>query len=175
MRGRKPDAKAVRRSDGGEAVSSAISATTTAAVEVQAGALSMPPSVAAHPHMAELWTSMVGRGLAYDERDAAMVEQMVFDLEMVDQCRRRVMGEDGQMRMLIPVGEPDPDTGEYEKYVPNPYIKQMREATAESLKLADQLGLTPLARARLGLTQAAGKAVTLSIAEQIDAAMRRQQ
>ena len=45
--------------------------------------------------------------------------------------------------------------------------------TAEALKIADQLGCTPLARARLGLTQAAGKAVTLSIAEQIDEAMRR--
>ena len=50
---------------------------------------------------------------------------------------------------------------------------RMREAVAEAMKIADQLGCTPMARARLGLTQAAGIAVTQSIADVIDAAVRR--
>ena len=54
---------------------------------------------------------------------------------------------------------------------PNPYIKQANDSAAVALKLADQLGCTPLARARLGLTQNMAGAVQLSIAQQIDAAI----
>lgn len=162
--GRMPDAHAIRRTK-----DKAVIIPDT----VEASALTPPDSVLAHQHMTELWSSLVGSGIAYEERDIPLIEQLVWDFETVEQCRARVMGSDGQMKLMVPVGEPDPDTGEYLKYIPNPYIKQMREAMAEGLKLADQLGLSPMARARLGLTQAAGKAATLSIAETIDALMEK--
>jgi len=56
---------------------------------------------------------------------------------------------------------------------PNPYSKVMRDTMAEALKLADELGLTRFARTRLGLAQAAGQAITVSIADQIDRAIAR--
>ncbi len=162
--GRMPDAHAIRRSK-----DKAVIIPET----VETCALTPPDTVLAHPHMAELWSSLVGSGIVYEERDIPLIEQLVWDFETVEQCRARVMGADGQMKLMIPVGEPDPDTGEYLKFIPNPYLKQMREAMTEGLKLADQLGLSPMARARLGLTQAAGKAATLSIAETIDALMEK--
>lgn len=162
--GRMPDAHAIRRTK-----DKAVIIPET----VEASSLTPPETVLAHPHMTELWSSLVGSGIAYEERDIPLIEQLVWDFETVEQCRARVMGADGQMKLMIPVGEPDPDTGEYLKFIPNPYLKQMREAMTEGLKLADQLGLSPMARARLGLTQAAGKAATLSIAETIDALMEK--
>lgn len=165
-RGRKPDAKAQRRSrDKAQLVPATV-------VDAPA-ALAMPPSVAAVPALAEAWGSLVGSGMAYDERDSALLEQLVFDLETARQAREMCIDENGRIAMMVGKGEPDPETGRYLDQKPNPYLKVMREATAEALKLADQLGLTPLARARLGLTQAAGAAVTRSIVDQIDAVLSR--
>lgn len=167
MRGRKPDAKAQRRARDHVEI-------TPAMVERgMAPALEKPVSVMAVPNMSDLWDSLVGSGIAYTQQDAPFLEQLVFDLELAAQAREKCIDENGSIRMLVGKGQPDPETGEYLDQKPNPYLRQMREATAEALKLADQLGCTQLARARLGLTQAAGKAATLSIAQQIDEAMRR--
>lgn len=161
MKGRKPDALAVRRGD------------PRGVAQVGLSALDKPISVMAVPNMSDLWDLFAGSGLAYKPEDAPMLEQLVFDLELARQCRDKCIDETGSIRAMVGCGDPDPDTGEYLDMRPNPYLKQMREAVAEAMKIADQLGCTPLARARLGLTQAAGQAVTLSIAEQIDAAMAR--
>ena len=135
--------------------------------------VSKPESVALVPNLSALWDVFAGSGIAYRPEDAPLIEQLVFDLELAGQCREQCIGPNGEMRVMVPKGERDPDTGRYLDFAPNPYIKQMREATSEALKIADQLGCTPLARARLGLTQAAGKAVTLSVAEMIDSAIAR--
>lgn len=169
-RGRKPDAHAQRRKkDKAEITPLEMRAEI---IEDDAEGLPMPPAVAESPYMSEMWRSVVGRGLVYEERDVPLIEQMVFDLETARQARQMCTAPDGRVLMMIGVGEPD-ENGVYLDSKPNPYLKVMREATTEALKIADQLGCTPLARARLGLTQAAGKAVTLSIAEAIDRAMER--
>lgn len=166
-RGRKPDAKAQRRAkDRAEITPALVEAGVPAAIE-------KPISVALAPGMSDLWDTLVGSGIAYTQQDAPFIEQLVFDLETARQCRDKCIDEFGNVIVFVGKGEPDPETGVYLDTKPNPYLKQMREATAEALKLADQLGCTQLARARLGLTQAAGKAVTMSIAQQIDEAMRR--
>lgn len=164
-RGRRPDARAIRRSGG------ALEVTPT--VLGEPGSLAKPATVAAVPSMSELWDTLVGSGSAFRAEDAPFVEQLVFDMETAAQCRARCVGPDGRVAVMVGAGEPDPETGEYAKMVPNPYLRQMREAVTEAMRLSDQLGLTPLARARLGLTQAAGIAAARSISEQIDAAIAR--
>lgn len=164
--GRKPDAKALRRSKDRAEL-------TPRGTTRGAGALQKPVTVASIPNLSETWDLLTGSGMAYSAEDAPLIEQLVFDMETAAQCRRQCMDENGRIKMMVGVGEPDLDTGEYLESKPNPYLKIMREAVNEALKLADQLGLTPLARARLGLTQAAGKAVTLSVAEMIDDAIAR--
>lgn len=164
MNGRKPDANAIRRMKDGANISQAR--------VVDGTALAKPESVSSVPNLSELWDLFAGTGIAYRPEDAPLIEQMVFDLEIARQCREMCLDEMGNIRVVVGVGEPDED-GVYHASKPNPYIKQMREATAEAMKIADQLGCTPLARARLGLTQAAGKAVAVSIAEQVRAAVER--
>lgn len=161
MRGRKPDSKAIRRA-------------SDRAEIAQAGGsrLEKPISVMVSQGMSDLWDMFAGSGIAYKPEDAPFLEQLVFNLELAAECRDKCVDEHGRIKVMIGCGEPD-EYGNYLDSKPNPYIKQMREAIAEAMKLSDQLGCTPLARARLGLTQAAGKAVTISIAEQIDEAMRR--
>lgn len=161
MRGRKPDANAIRRADDHAQI-----------VQGGDGKLEKPLSVSMVPNLNTTWDLLVGSGMAYDARDAPLLEQLVFDLETVRQCREHCLDEFGNIRLLVGCGEPDPETGEYMDSKPNPYIKAMREAVTEVLKLSDQLGCAPMARARLGLTQATGKAVTISIADTIDKALR---
>lgn len=158
-RGRKPDALAVRRGS------------STADVPAAAGAgVSKPPAVAASAPMSALWDQLVGSGRAFQPQDAPYIEQLVFALETARQCRMNLLDENGNVRVLVGRGEPLED-GTYLDYRENPWLSALEKATAQSLKLADALGLTPLARARLGLTQASAVA-TVSIAEQIYAAMR---
>ena len=167
-RGRKPDANAVRRKkDRAEIVPQLVEG-TLGAVGVE-----KPPSVLAVPAMSALWDSYVGTGIAYKPEDAPLIEQMVYYLETARQCRERCMDGNGNIMPVIGRGEPDEATGEYLDYGKNPWFEAMGTAMDRALKLADQLGCTPLARARLGLTQAAGAAVAVSIADQVDAAMRR--
>ena len=161
MRGRKPDQLAARRLKDKAELS-------TGANGGRRGELAKPASVCLSPNMAEIWDSIVGTGLAYDERDAPMLEQLVFYLEAARQAREECTSADGTLLLMVGKGEPDPATGRYLDYKPNPYLKVMDSAVDKALKLADQLGVTPLARARLGLTQAQGKAVTLSISDAID-------
>lgn len=160
--GRFPDTKAVRRSK------------DKASIVHSSGepALRKPLSVELVPALSDTWDVMVGSGMAFDARDAPLLEQLVFDIETARQCREQLVDEFGNVRVMVGRGEPDPDTGEYMDCRPNPLLKVMREAVAESMKLSDQLGCTPMARARLGLTQAAGKAVTISIADSIDRALK---
>lgn len=164
-RGRKPDAKAIRRAKDGAAVSQA-------AVVERSAAISKPLSVEMVPGLSALWDTFVGTGIAYKPEDAPLLEQLVFDLELARQCREKCIDDNGNIIPMVGVGEPD-ENGVYLESKPNPYIKQMREAVSEAMKIADQMGCTPLARARLGLTQAAGKAMSLSVADMIDSALAR--
>lgn len=164
-RGRKPDAKAIRRTKDRATISQAVTVDRDSSIE-------KPASVEAVPGLSSLWDTFVGTGIAYRPEDAPLLEQLVFDLELARQCRSKCIDANGNVIPLVGVGEPDED-GVYLESKPNPYIKQMREAIAEAMKIADQMGCTPLARARLGLTQAAGKAMTLSVADMIDGALAR--
>ncbi|WP_307739798.1 P27 family phage terminase small subunit [uncultured Parolsenella sp.] len=167
-RGRKPDALAVRR--GGSTADAAVAEPVGAVVAAPADGVAKPPSVSASGSMSALWDQLVGTGRAFKPQDAPYLEQLVFDLETVRQCRDNLLDADGNVRVLVGRGEPLED-GTYLDYRESPYLAVMDKAASRAMKLADALGLTPLARARLGLTQASAVA-TVSIADQIFAAMR---
>lgn len=160
MRGRKPDALAVRR--GG---------TTADVVQVDAvpvdSSLVKPDRIASDIYMSELWDSMVGTGAAFEECDSPMLEQLVFQIKIIEDCRAHIYDAEGNMRTVV---KEETEFGDVLVKV-NPYIKVMNDAEKSVMKLSQELGLTRFARARLGLTQAMGKAAQLSIAEQIDRAI----
>ena len=160
MRGRKPQAVAVRRGGADGVVIQADASTVDG--------ITKPGSIAAVPSMSRTWDAIVGHGFGYRESDVPFIAQLVFNVEVANQAFEKCLGEDGTLKLMVPKYNRDGDIcGER----PNPYIKQANDSAAVALKLADQLGCTPLARARLGLTQNMSGAVQLSIAQQIDAAI----
>lgn len=160
MRGRKPDALAVRRK-----TSTADLATATT-IDVDDMQLVEPAEIAADPHMHEIWETTVGSGAAFDACDAPVVQQLVFNIAILEDCRAHIYKSEGGMQTLI---EESDEHGV--KLKQNPYMRVMWDAEKSVLKLAQELGISRFARARLGLTKAMGTAAQLSIAEQIDRAI----
>ena len=78
-----------------------------------------------------------------------------------------MMDEDGTMHLTVE--EEDAFGGIRIKE--NPYLKIRDNAMKTAMKLEQDLGLSPMARARLGLTQGMSANVQLNIAKQIDAAL----
>lgn len=126
-----------------------------------------PPEIAANENLSALWDIYVGNSASYRPEDAPVLAQMVFELETARQCRERCMDENGSIIAVSGRGPRDEITGEYMSFGINPWYEAMGKATDRALKLADQLGCTPLARARLGLAQASGAVMALSIADQV--------
>ncbi len=166
MRGRKPAATAVRR---GEKAAMLAPVGQTAGITAADGGCRKPEAVLSNPRMSDMWDLCVGTGAAFESQDVPFITQFVTDMVMVEECRRHMFREDGTPQPMV--SEID-DEGNL-RVTPNPYAKVMRDTMAEALKLADELGLTRFARTRLGLAQAAGQAMTLSIAEQIDRTLAR--
>ena len=161
MKGRKPDALATRR--GGSTADLPLSPQL-----VEHGALVKPESVAMDPYRSEIWDSLVGTGATFEAADSPMLQSLVFNIAIVEDCRRHIYSADGTMNVL------SREEDEYGNVItrPNPYIKVMNDAEKLAMKMSQELGLTRFARARLGLTQAVGQAAKISVAEQIDRAIR---
>lgn len=160
MRGRKPDALAVRR--GGTTADIIANAQV-----VEESALVKPERVAIDPYMDEMWDTMIGTGAAFEPCDSPMLEQLIFQIRIVEDCRAHLFDAEGNVRTVV---KEETDMGDILIKV-NPYLKIMNDAEKSVMKLSQELGLTRFARARLGLTQAMGQAAQLSIAEQIDRAI----
>lgn len=173
MKGRKPKNNAVRRGGSGadgEEIIEVKARTQDELAEAGIPGIEKPADIAASPSMSYTWDAIVGRGLVFQPCDVPFVSQLVHNVEVANQAWARCTEPDGTMKLVIGKGEPD-ENGEYTDYKPNPYIKIANDAASLALKLADQMGCTPLARARLGLTEALGTATNISIAKQIDAAL----
>lgn len=161
MRGRKPKALAQRRERDHVDV--------TAAVMEGTGHVEKPVSVASVPRLSRIWDETLGTGMAFRPEDAPLLEQFVFDLALVEECRANMIDGDGNPTPLLKAEDQYGNV----QMVDNPYFKKMREVSNDTLRLANDLGLTPVARARLGLTQASANAVNLSIQETILRAMEK--
>lgn len=152
MKGRKPVKDAIRR--GGRALVLEPEIVDT---------IQKPDEVLANPDMSDLWDQVVRSGLGFKEQDIPFLVQYVFYLNIARTCRAQLTAPDGRSVLLtMGVGEKNPD-GTYNKYIPNPLLKQLDHATTQILKLADQLGTSPLARARLGITETAQKSMQVDI------------
>ena len=129
-----------------------------------------PVAVASNPKLNALWDSVIGTGMAFRHQDAPLLEQFVTNMALAEDCRAHLFKEDGTPILFTT----EYDDNGNKVYIDNPYYKKMREISADTLRLANELGMTPVARARLGLTKASTNAVNLSIAETIYKAMERE-
>lgn len=161
MKGRKPDALAVRRGASTADISSPSPSL------VGQGALVKPESVSKTPILSDIWDNTVGSGISFRASDSPLIEQYVFNIAMVYESQRHLMDEDGTMHLTVE--EEDAFGGIRIKE--NPYLKIRDNAMKTAMKLEQDLGLSPMARARLGLTQGMSANVQINIAKQIDAAL----
>lgn len=160
MRGRKPEAGAQRRGGASDAKLAKRVADPFEVVEAKACPIPMPPSVSSSSRRSEMWMQVVGDGSAYTPQDAPLIAGFVTWMDAAEQIQYAMTNEDGGVLLML-------------DDKPSPYLKQLDLATKNMLKIADQLGCTPLARARLGLTEAARNNINISIAERINRAMER--
>lgn len=153
-RGRKPDALAVRRSR-----------TSPSPVEVEvvpAGAARKPELVAANANLSEMWDVLVGDGAAYTESDVPILTSYVYWFEIAHELEARML-QGGSVCTIDVVEEPDGSLSAASSIA----FKQYEKAVSMCLKLANELGGTPIARARLGIAQGIEESVTNNIRDSI--------
>lgn len=168
MRGRKREPGAVR--DGRDPASE-LARVQAVPVSVQSnleGPAEKPEWVASVPNLSRRWDELVGDGSAYKPQDVALLFEWVFQTELAIQLSQRLTDpETGEIRTMVEQWRGDDLVS-----VENPLLRQLKVATDTSLKLAEHFGGTPMARARLGLTQAATANIGEDIRRKVLQAMR---
>lgn len=118
------------------------------------------PPACIPPGAHELWTvachDLIPKGLS--EADLPLIEMMVMAAHRNRQAREIV-----EKIGVLTKGDKGP--------VVNPLLKVEKETAATYLRLAETLGLSPAARARLGLLHIAGQSLLVDIAERVFRAM----
>ena len=158
MRGRKKEPGAVRDGRDPATEIARVEAVPVTASSNLEGPAVKPDWVASSPNLSQRWDELVGDGSAYKPQDVSMLFEWVFQTELALQLSQLLMGDNGEIVTMV-----EEWRGENLVQVENPLLKQLNKATEMSLKLAEHFGGTPMARARLGLTQA----VTANIGEDI--------
>ena len=146
MRGRKPDAMAVRRGMNPLAV-----------VDDGARGVAMPPDIAADPVLKEIWGWICPPVNTFSEQDVPTLRELTTWHAVFEQCRQVLLAGDGKVNIFDKVGVKPfktPDGREVPLVRNNPAISIMKQASAEIRALSDMLGLSPLARSRIGLMDA---------------------
>jgi len=165
MKGRKPQADAIRR--GRKPYDELME------VKVADGTLVKPAEIENTPRLNEYWEMVVGNGKSYTEQDLPTIMHYISYLDMAEQLRGVLFDEQGRLQSVLGYGPMD-EEGNCSKPVENPYFKQYQQAVQMCMKLAQELGATPLARARLGVTKAAEQSMTVDIGRKIRDLMKEE-
>lgn len=148
MKGRKPDAHAIRRG--------VTDAYTIAAPEERHG-LQMPDDIAEDPALAPIWAMVAPPANNFTQQDENLLRSLVQWSAVYTQACEAMTAKDGSGRkaILTMVGTVRGLDGQERPVTKrSPAIQVMKEASAEIRALSDMLGLSPLARSRIGLIQA---------------------
>ena len=135
MKGRKPDAMAVRRG-----------LSQLPRQETQRG-IAMPDDIASDPVRSKIWSWVCPEVNTFAPQDVPIVRELVTWHAVFLQCEKEVMNENGSSNLIVPVGSSG-------KGATSPYLSQMKTASSEIRALSEMLGLSPLARSRIGLMDA---------------------
>lgn len=135
MRGRKPQSDAIRRGLSDQLMLSEQSGATYG--------LGIPEDIAADPMRSVIWHWIVPDVNHFTEQDMPQLRELVMWHSVFEQAQAAILASDGTGRVEI-------FDGDGRKH---PAISVMKEASAEIRALSDHLGLSPLARSRIGLFQ----------------------
>lgn len=169
MRGRKPDENAVRRGTSPAREYAKVRLARAETPPQFQGPARKPALVEASDELSYIWDEMIGDGSAYVRADEPLLEEWVYYTAMVRQIMAHMLGKDGNsIGTMLELGDPDAP-----KLKPSPYFRQLRDATETVLRIAEHFGGTPMARARIGLTQAASRAVADDVRSAVVRAVER--
>lgn len=147
MKGRKPEADAVRRG-----IVPTKPQILTKPIKEQ-NTLAMPQSVAENPLMCAAWEMLVGESTHYTQADIPLLEQACFYYSVMRQCIGNTIAEDGTITTKVGrIGEDGAVLPETLKTHPD--IKVAQSMGAALQRTLAELGATPLARQRMGLMEA---------------------
>lgn len=148
MKGRKPQHDAIRR---GLSDSYAL-----AKGDERRGVL-MPEDIAEDPVQSEIWAWIAPPVNSFTEQDIPNLRLLTYWHAVAAQAEQALHSSDGTVRIFDKIGV-KPFKTEDGREVPlvrkNPALTILKEASSEIRALSDMLGLSPLARSRIGLMDA---------------------
>lgn len=168
MKGAKPKQNAIRR---GVSDSLAIEVHPTVGI-------TMPPDIASSPLEAKIWDFIAPPVNNFTEQDIPNLRLLCTWHAVAAQCHDALIRGDDKVNIVEVVGEKtikSKDGQTLHKVREHPAIATLKKASAEIRALSDQLGLSPLARSRIGLMQATTvktAADTAKMFQSIDAAYK---
>lgn len=160
MKGRKPQEGAIRRT---KTPADYVTAQVVDSSKGLSDIAQKPDIIAIRQRTSDIWDSTFGDGTSYHEADVPIMSSYVFTVDAIYQLQEDLRDEEGHIATNLTTSEDDLRLPE--SPATNPQMTELHKLVDQMLKLADHLGISPLSRARLGLTEAAKANVTLSMAK----------
>lgn len=136
----------------------------------------MPADIAADPVQSEIWAWLAPPVNSFAQQDVPTLRLLTYWHAVAAQAEQAIHSEDGRINIFDKIGV-KPYKTEDGREVPlvrkNPALTILKEASSEIRALSDMLGLSPLARSRIGLMDATTvktAADTAAMFKSIDAA-----
>lgn len=166
MKGAKPKHNAIRRG---------LSDSYGLAAQDSAGVV-MPVDIAEDPVQSEIWAWIAPPVNSFTEQDIPTLRLLTYWHAVAHQAEQAIHSEDGKIAIFDKIGVKPfktPDGREVPLVRKSPALTILKEASSEIRALSDMLGLSPLARSRIGLMDATATktaADTAAMFRSIDAA-----
>ena len=147
MKGRMPDQKAIER----------IMKPGAIIKDEDRIGVTMPRDIAEDPVQSKIWAWIAPPVNSFTEQDVPALRLLCFWHATAAQAQQVMHSQDGRVNIFDKVGVKPFKTEDGKEIAlvrKNPAIQVLKEASAEIRALSDMLGLSPLARSRIGLMDA---------------------
>lgn len=167
MKGRKPKKSAVRRG---------LSDSYGIVPEPEIRGIRMPADIKEDELLSEIWSWVAPPVNAFTEQDIPIVRELVHWHGVYATAFASIKGKGNRIEIFDQIGTKDAAGQDGKKlplYRKHPALSIMKEASTEIRALSEMLGLSPLARSRIGLmdaTKTKTAADTAAMFRSIDAA-----
>ena len=136
----------------------------------------MPADIERDPVQSEIWAWIAPPVNSFSDQDVPTLRLLTYWHAVAAQAEQAIHSEDGRINIFDKIGVKPyrtPDGKEVPLVRKNPALTILKEASGEIRALSDMLGLSPLARSRIGLMDATAvktAADTAQMFKSIDAA-----
>lgn len=167
MKGAKPKHDAIRRG---------LSDSYGLAVREGSSGVLMPQDIAEDPVQSEIWAWLAPPVNSFTEQDIPTLRLLTYWHAVAQQAEQAIHSDGGKIAIFDKIGVKPfktPDGREVPLVRKSPALTILKEASSEIRALSDMLGLSPLARSRIGLMDATATktaADTAAMFRSIDAA-----